>query len=210
MTIWQSLKPTVLFENEFCRAYQKEHILSGFSATPVDDIKGDYLWFPIPEISMRGYDFLHNISACESGIEFKSYNDVMTLNLMDPSQQWKKSPIKRSLNESLKMQPLAFNGFQKYLITVDFKQSEIIIAITVKQNEYCTGQLKLTKDFNTMPYINCAMMKDDLYIISKDKMIVIRNLDKKIIEVKGENCLSPDFEIATPHSDSTPFVVQSP
>ena len=191
--------------NEFCRfTNQKEHILSGFSGTPVDDIKGDYLWFPIPEVSMRGYDFLNNVSACESGIEFKSYDDVITLNLMDPSQQWKS--LIKCPRPGFRIQPLVFNGFQKYQITVNFNVTEIIITITDKQNEHCAGQLKSTECFNE--HINCAMIKDDLYVIGKDKMIVIQNLDEKIIGVKGENNLSPDFEIATPHLDSTLFVVQ--
>ena len=157
------------------------------------------MWFPIPQVTIHR-NFLNNVSVCNSGIEFKSYNDVMTLNLMDPLQQWKKSPVKRSSTESLKIQPLVFNGFQKYLITVDFNNSKIIIAITVKQTECRIGQLKLTEYFNTMPYINCAMIKDDLYVIIKDKMIMIRNLIYNS---------SLDFkEIATPHLDSAPFVVQ--
>lgn len=163
-------------------------------------MKGNYLWFPIPEVSMRGCDFLNNVSACESGIEFKSCDNVITLNLMDPSQQWKKCSSTRLFNT----QPLVFNGFQKYRITVANNRNEI--TITNKQNEHCTGQLKLSEDFNA--YINCAMIKDDLYVIIKDKMIVIQNLDEKIVEVKDKNNLSPDFEIATPHLDSTPFVVQ--
>ena len=158
------------------------------------------MWFPIPEISIHEYGFLNNISACDSGIEFKSYDDVITLNLMDPSQQWK-SPIKSSSTTKVEIQPLVFNGFQKYRVTVANK-----ITINDKQNEHCTGQIKSSERFNQ--YVKCAMIKDDLYVISEDKMIVIQNLDKKVIEVKGENTLSPDFEIPTPHLDSTPFVVQ--
>ena len=122
---------------------------------------------------------------------------------MDPLQQWK-SPA--SFTDCSEIQPLVFNGFQKYKITVANCNNKSKITINDKQNKRCTGQIKSKELFNE--YIKCAMIKDDLYVISKDKMIVIKDLDKKIIEVKGENCLSPDFEIATPHSDSTPFVVQ--
>ena len=46
------------------------------------------------------------------------------------------------------------------------------------------------------------------YLIIKNQIIVIQKLDQKIIEVKGENNLSPDFEITVPHLHSTPFVVK--
>ena len=150
---------------------------------------------------MRGYDFLNNVSACEYGIEFKSIDDVLTLNLMDPSQQWR-SLIKPRSNPGSTMQPLVFNGFQKYQITADIYK----VTITDKQNECRTGQLELTECSDA--YINCAMIKDDLYVIIEDKMIVIQKLDKKIIEVEGENNLSSDFEITVPHLNSIPFVVQ--
>ena len=163
------------------------------------------MWFPIPEVSIRGNDFLNNVSPCEYGIEFKSCDDVITLNLMDPSQQWK-SLISSDNNNyyEWRRQPLVFNEFQKYQITVASNTNEI--TITDKQNKHCVGQLKSTEHLNEC--IKCAMIKDDLYVIGKDKMIMIQNLDEKIIEVKGENNLSPDFEIATPHLNSTPFVVQ--
>ena len=100
------------------------------------------------------------------------------------------------------MYPLAFNEFQKYQIKEDYIG---VIAITDMQNTQRTGQFESS---NCMIQ-NCAMIKDDLYLITKDqKMIVIQKLDQKIIEVEGENSSSSDFETTVPHSNSTPFVVQ--
>ena len=51
---------------------REKHTLSGFSTNPteLDDGKCSFLWFPIPEVSMIGYQFLNDVSTSEHGIEF--------------------------------------------------------------------------------------------------------------------------------------------
>ena len=127
---------------------------------------------------------------------------------MDPSQQWR-----GMIQKNRTQVPNVFNAFQKYRIEVQTKihsnTSHMQITIINKQNEHCTGHYIYQLPY-TYECINCtcAMIKDDLYIIIKDKMIVMQKLDQKIVKCEGDNNLSSDFEIAVPHSSSTPFVVQ--
>jgi len=145
------------------------YTLSGFSANPTDDDKCSFLWFSIPEVSISGHQFLNDVSTNEHGIEFRSHpSNVLTLNLMDPSQPWIRSyEYTSSTFQSLiigkctqTFYPLAFNEFQKYQIKEDCVD---VIAITDKQNTQRTGQIK---SLNRMIQ-NCAMIKDDLYFIRR-------------------------------------------
>lgn len=180
-----------------------EWYLNGFSATPIDD-KGNYLWFPIPEISVRSYAYLNDVSICECGIEFVSSNTVLTLNLIDPSQQWKSKSASQTNKVPSSLVSSSFNMFQKYQVIV----SERTFTIIDKENESCTGQLTFDRSEKFDGYEKCIMINNDLYIFIKEKMFVIEKLDQKIIEVEGQNNLSPDFEIAIPHFNTTPFVVK--
>ena len=188
------------------------HILSGLSTTPIDDDKSNFLWFPIPEVSMTGYQFLNDVSTSQDGLEFKSQLNVFTLNLMDPSQQWRKDTEEPNVNTSWKFykrvwyESLVFNELQRYKIKVNFEDPKMI-TITDKQNTDCTGQFKPTQSLRDV-HVNCVMINDDLYLIIENQMVVIQKLEQKVIEGKGENNLSPDFEISVPHLYSTPFVVK--
>ena len=151
------------------------------------------------------YNILNNVVTYEHGIQFKVNQDAVTLNLMDPSQQWS-GEIQADQNffGSIDQTLNVFNAFQKYQIEAAQQQVRIIN----KQNEHCAGHYMQLPYSNGCMNCTCAIIKDELYIIIQDKMVAIQNLDQKIIECGGDNDLSPDFEIAVPHSNSTPFVVQ--
>ena len=201
-----------------------KYIVSGFSATPADD-EDNYLWFPLPQASTYYTIILSNVVTCERGIQLKVNKDSLTLNLMDPAHQWvsqQNSANTMQDNEELRRKnslgfcqvPNVFSAFQKYRTEVRTKihsgTRQLEIRIIDKQNERRTGlyMYQLPCSFGHNKNCTCAMVKDDLYIIIEDKMVAIQNLDQKIIQCKDDNNLSPDFEIAVPHSDSTPFVVQ--
>ena len=156
---------------------------------------------------MNGYEFLNDVSTSQHGIEFRMHLDALVLDLMDPSQYWKKGRVEvpsfrwRAIGEP---EPLIFNEFQKYQVKVKFDKSNKI-TITDKQNACCTGQFKPSQSFLD-GHLNCVMISNDLYLIIKNQMIVIQKLDQKITE--NEANLSSDFEITVPHLNSTPFVVQ--
>ena len=172
------------------------------------------MWFPLPKTSTHDCNILDNITTCECGIQFESDQSVLALNLMDPSQQWE--TVQKS---SMYMYASAevFNAFQKYQIILDEvynKKLQVKITITNKQNQNFAGhyihlpeEIKFKHD-NVPKHYTCVMIKDDLYVIINYKMIVIQNLDQKIVESEEDNNLSSDFEITIPHLNSTPFVLQ--